>query len=70
MKDLTIVKIVVLSHRQTDLSTLGNDFFLLSNDKEVAQHIILCCIWVPLRNGGPRVKELLVDGNLGSDAMA
>jgi hypothetical protein len=49
MTDLTIVKIVV-SHRQTDLSTLGNDFFLL---------------WVPLQNGGPRVKELLVDGNLG-----
>ena len=47
MKDLTIVKIVVL-HRQTDLSTLGNNVFLLSNDKEVAQHIIPCCIWVPL----------------------
>jgi hypothetical protein len=70
MKDLTIVKIMV-SRSQTDLSIFGNKLLLLSNDKkEVARHIILCCIRVPLQNNGPRVKELLVDGNLGSDAMA
>jgi hypothetical protein len=69
MENLAIVKIVV-SHRQTDLSTLGNKFSSWSNDKKVVQHIILRGIRILCRNSLPWVKKLLVDGDLRSDAMA
>ena len=70
MENLTIIKIIV-SHRQTaDLLMLGNEFLLLYNDKKIVNHLILCLIRISCGNSLPWVKELLVDGNLCSDAMA
>ena len=70
MKDLTIIRSVML-HSQIYLPTIGNKLLLLSNDKEVVhQHIILCCIWAPWWNCSPCFKELLIGWDFGSGAMA
>jgi hypothetical protein len=52
------------------MSTLGNKFLLLSNDKKVVQDIILCGIWILCLNSLPWVEKLLVDGDLCSNAIA
>ena len=66
---MAIVKIFV-SHCQTHLLPLRNNFFLLSNDKKVVQYILLRGVRMPCQNNLRLVKKLLADGDFRSDTKA
>ena len=68
VQQLTIVKIDV-SHDDIHLLTLIHGFFFLTNHQQLIQHFPFVGIGALSTNVFSWVQKLLVDGNLGSDAI-